>query len=454
MASTAALWWLCLGAPATLAEGRPDAGQAPGGWGEATEVRSAERETRKPTATNAGAGAARSGTRKVVKSKAGRGTTEPMNVALGYAIGGDAARTVFSLELGSPTDYGTRSLANPPRVILDLPETEFRLADGAGRAGKGLITAFRFGLIEAGKSRVVIDTAGPVRVERAELSLGEAGEAFRLEIELVSTTAGELAAAELAEAALNLKPTFPEPKPVPRTDPPERPVIVVDAGHGGIDSGASGSKIAEKDLVLAVALRIERTLRETRGYDVIMTRTKDVFVSLDERVDVARRHAADLFVSVHADSLARREAARTVRGATVYTLADQASDELTRQVADKENAVDLLAGLPMSRVADDQVRDILIDLMRRETLSFASQFRESLLSELRGGVLLSRDPRRSGPFKVLKQPSSPAVLVELGYISNAEDERIMMKPEWQARVASSVVRAVREHFRQRLAARR
>ncbi len=442
------------------AEGRSEPSRSVRGWSGSTEVRPTP-EARpsvdgKAGATVSGGGTARSSRRNGAggKSKSGAGTPEPANVVLGHEIGGDTALTSFGLWLGGPADFHVRSLSDPPRVILDLPETQFRLAEGAGREGKGLIEAFRFGLIEAGKSRVVIDTTGPVRVTRAELILAQAGEAFRLEIELAPTTAGEMAGAELAEAALNLKPMIPDPKPMPRIELPARPVIVVDAGHGGIDSGASGSRIAEKDLVLAVAQHVERALKEARAYDVVMTRTKDVFVSLDERVAIARAHNADLFVSVHADSLASREAARSVRGATVYTLADQATDELTRQEADKENAVDLLAGLPVSTAADDQVRDILLDLMRRETSIFSGQFRESLISELRTGVLLSRDPRRSGPFKVLRQPSSPAVLVELGYISNVEDERIMMKPQWQSKVAAAVAHAVREHFQQRLAQRR
>jgi len=454
-----ALWSVSAGAGGAVAEERQEAsGRVGGGRVGGTEVR-ATSEPARPDAGKPGSGpgsSARAAKRSGAggKGKSGVGPPEPVNAVVGYVVEGDAALTQLKFWLGGPTEFHVRSLANPFRVILDLPETQFRLNEGAGRTSKGLVQAFRFGLIEAGKSRIVIDTAGPVRVSRAELMLSEAGEAFRLEIELAPTTASELVAAELAEAALNLRPTFPETKPEPRSELPARPVIVVDAGHGGIDSGALGSLIAEKDLVLSVAQHVERVLKQARTYEVIMTRTQDVFVSLDERVALARAHNADLFVSVHADSLASRDAARVVRGATIYTLADQASDELTRRVADKENAVDLLAGLSVSTVADDQVRDILLDLMRRETQAFSNQFRETLLSELRSGVLLSRDPRRSGPFRVLRQPSSPAVLVELGYISNAEDERIMMNPEWQSKVASAVARAVSEHFRQRYAQRR
>jgi N-acetylmuramoyl-L-alanine amidase len=440
--------------------GRAHAEQGTGlAWGGSTEIRLApsNSDARERPQANRPAIEDRRKRAKPTPAKASAIAIRPVNAVIDYAIEGDGTHTVLHFDLGSPTEVHARSLANPPRVIVDLPETEFHLPPEAGQQGVGLVRVFRFGLIEAGKSRIVIETSGPVTIDRAEVVLPEASRAFRLEIELSPTTAEQLAAAELAEAALNLTPTLlpdPEPRPAPRTVVPERPVIVIDAGHGGIDPGASGSRIAEKDLVLSVARHIEKALKAGRGYDVIMTRTSDVYVALDERVAIANRSNADLFVSVHADSIPGLEAAKHVRGATVYTLAEHASDDLTRRVAAKENAADLLAGLPANTVSDTMVRGILLDLMWRETLGYATEFRESLLKQLKSSVLLSRDPRRSGPFRVLRNPSAPAVLVELGYISNAEDERIMMKPDWQSKVATGVVRAIDEHFRRRLTARR
>lgn len=452
---------VALAAVALVGQGRAQQG-AVSPWGGTTEIQhapSADVTASMPTGGSMptrSAGPRRAVTPGAAIDRASAAAVAPVNAVLGYAIDGDAARTVLSFDLASPVEVHARSLANPPRVIVDLPEAEFHLPAGAGQHGRGLVRVFRYGLIEAGKSRVVIETSGPVTIDRAELVLPDAGGAFRLEIELFPTTAEQLAAAELAEAALNLRPTIPdaEPLPVPRAGAPERPVIVVDAGHGGIDPGASGAQIVEKDLVLAVAQHIEKSLKATRRYDVVMTRTADVYVALDERVAIAQRSNADLFVSVHADSIPGQEAAKQVRGATVYTLSEHASDDLTRRVAAKENASDLLAGLPSSTVSDTMVRGILLDLMWRETLGYAAEFREGLLKHLKSNVLLSRDPRRSGPFKVLRNPGSPAVLVELGYISNPEDERIMMRTDWQSKVARGVVRAVDEHFGRRLAARR
>jgi N-acetylmuramoyl-L-alanine amidase len=379
----------------------------------------------------------------------------PANAVVGATIEHDDARTVMAFDLGGPVEASVRSLSNPPRVIVDLPETEFRLPEEARSQASGLVKAYRYGLIDQGKSRIVIDTTDPVRVDRSEVVLAEAGGAFRLEIVMAKVTERELAAVELAEAVRSIEPSaMVEAETKGRSGPPPRPVIVVDPGHGGIDPGALGSQSSEKDLVLAVSRQIERALLATGRYEVAMTRNRDVFVSLDERVAMSRRLSADLFLSVHADSAPSRDRAPAIRGATIYTLAEQASDDLVRQKAEKENSVDLLAGLPASTIADDQVRNILLDLMRRETQSFATDFRQTLVSSLRDRVLLARDPMRSGPFKVLRQAGSPAVLLELGYISNADDERIMQQPDWQARVASSIVRAIDAHFRDRTAARR
>ena len=447
------------------AQSPEDASAAIGGWGGGTEVHPAGAAPPKPrlrappSSSPAKAPADpirhRAGGRRSTAASADHGSAAAANAVIGYQAAGDRDRTALQFSLVGPTDLQARSLSNPPRVIVDLPETTFRLPPGTGQSGHGLVTAFRYGLIEAGKSRIVIDTAGPAKVARAEVVLADAGSAFTLELELVPTSERELAAIEIAEAALTFRPVFPDDGPgAPRAGLPARPVVVVDAGHGGIDSGASGSRVAEKDLTLAVARHIEKALASTARYEVIMTRDRDVFVSLDERVAISRRHHADLFVSIHADSLPNREAAgRVVRGATVYTLAEQASDDLTRRVADKENAVDLLAGLPVSMSADDQVRDILLDLMRRESLGFAADFRQLLIGEMGNRILLSHNPKRSGPFKVLRQPASPSVLVELGYVSNLDDERVMMQPDWQAKLAAAVARSVDAHFRRRTVAR-
>ncbi|MDX2288086.1 MAG: N-acetylmuramoyl-L-alanine amidase [Hyphomicrobiaceae bacterium] len=363
----------------------------------------------------------------------------------------DGGRTRFGLILSHGVPVEVFSLANPYRVVIDLPEVQFDLPAEAGRRGKGLVTAYRFGLFAADKSRMVLDTGGPVLIEEARMVALPDG-SVRLELAFVGTDPATFGGGTGASRQA----------PRPQRDQPRekstgsRPVIVVDPGHGGIDPGTLGQGATyEKDIVLAVGLKLTAALAETGRYEVHLTRDSDVFVSLDDRLALSAERGADLFISLHADALADSNFARHVRGATVYTLSERASDELARRMAEKENSADLVAGLSVATgEAADDVRDILIDLMKRETANFSSDFSTALVSRMKEAVKLSRDPRRSAAFKVLKQTNTPSVLLELGYLSNPEDERTMLTTKWQRDMASSIARAVEDYFARRLAGAR
>ena len=232
-----------------------------------------------------------------------------------------------------------------------------------------------------------------------------------------------------------------------------RPVIVIDPGHGGVDPGAIGPRVAgqtpvlEKNVVLTVGKLLAAALLSTGRYDVVLTRSGDTFVPLDQRAGQSRRLGADLFVSLHADSVAVHTNAQAVRGASVYSLSDEASDEQARLLAEKENAADQAGGMPAAAKFDqDQVRNILVDLMRRETAEFSTTFRATVVAELARHIAMAREPQRAAAFRVLKQTEVPSVLIELGYMSNVQDQKLLQSAAWQSQVAGSIATAIDRFF--------
>ncbi len=224
---------------------------------------------------------------------------------------------------------------------------------------------------------------------------------------------------------------------------------MLDPGHGGIDNGtraASGEQ--EKSIVLEFSLLLRDQIEKTGKYRVVMTRTDDSFVPLAERVAIARQRQAGLFVSIHADALARGDG--DAQGATIYTLSDRASDAAAARLAESENGSDAIAGLDLSAEPDD-VADILFDLARRETKTFSVQFARGLVTEMRNATRMHKDPMRSAGFRVLKAPDVPSVLVELGYVSNRGDLKSLTSEAWRNRTAASIAKAIDTYFATRVA---
>jgi N-acetylmuramoyl-L-alanine amidase len=222
-----------------------------------------------------------------------------------------------------------------------------------------------------------------------------------------------------------------------------RPVIVLDPGHGGVDSGARGlGGVQEKSLVFGFCAELKRQLDATKRYAIVMTRDGDQYVDLDDRVAIARKANASLFISVHADTLSEDA---NVSGSTVYTVADRASDAEAARIAARENAADRGLG-GGGRLDNPNVADILFDLKRRETRTYAHLFSRGLVDNLRGAAKLNHPPERSAGFVVLKAPEFPSVLVELGYLSNAQDIQSLASPEWRAKAAAAMVKAIDAFF--------
>ena len=370
-------------------------------------------------------------------------------VATDVRVGGDDRQTRFVVDLSEKIDVAAFTLADPYRVVIDLPQVTFKLPAQAGEHGRGLVKAFRFGLIMQGGSRIVLDTKGPVRVDKAFALAAAAGQPARLVLDLSATDRDSfLRNITMQDRSLRLSSkTSLSPAPEVTADP--RPLIVVDPGHGGIDSGTkSGSGQDEKDIVLAFGLILRDKLVKTGKYRVEMTRSDDTFIPLDERVRFARANKASLFVSIHADSIPRSEG--QAEGASVYTLSPHASDAEAARLAEAENKSDVIAGVDLSTESND-VANILIDLAQRETKAFSLQFARDLVGEFKATTRLHVRPLKSAGFIVLKAPDVPSVLVELGYMSTKDDLVHLMSTEWRSRTADSVVHAVDTFFAPRMA---
>jgi N-acetylmuramoyl-L-alanine amidase len=334
------------------------------------------------------------------------------------------------------------ALADPYRVVVDLPEVHFVLPEMAGTTGRGIVSAFRYGFISTGKSRVVLDVTGPVAIDRQYTMPAANGQPARLVVDLVPTTRAKFEAAakayrdshETAMAATS------ETQPEGAAD---LPLVVLDPGHGGIDIGAKGDHgTQEKDVVLAFARILGDKLVATHRYRVSYTRKDDSFIALGDRVKVARDQHAALFVSIHANSFP----GDSVRGAIVYTVSDEASDKMAADLAKSENQSDALAGIDIDQGDSDQVKDILLDLTRRETHNFGISFAQALVRNLGSATRMFKVPHQQAGFKVLEAPDVPSALLELGYLTNADDEKLLKSAEWQESVADAMVGAIDQYF--------
>jgi N-acetylmuramoyl-L-alanine amidase len=354
--------------------------------------------------------------------------------------------TRFVIDMNEPVEYTIFLLSDPYRVVIDLPEVEWRLRPGQELEGLGQITGYRYGLFRPGNSRIVLDMLGPIDLRASKYLPANGGSNHRLVIDLAGTT----------EDIFRSKAGWPERKTAlqaPSVAPPliqrgprdrnSKRIIVIDPGHGGVDSGAIGkSGTYEKKAVLAVAKVLKETLEKSSKYKVFLTRADDRFLELKERVNIAREKKADLFISLHADSIEKKP---KVRGASVYTLDENASDKEAAALAQKENRSDLIAGVDLAGESDE-VTNILIDLAQRETMNHSVLFARALMPNLGKTTKLVGNTHRFAGFRVLKAPDVPSVLIEMGYLSNATDEKNLGSKTWRKQVSGSIEGAIEHYF--------
>jgi N-acetylmuramoyl-L-alanine amidase len=372
-------------------------------------------------------------------------------------VAGDDRRTRFILELDRKVELKAFALANPNRVVVDIPQVTFQLPAGVGEASRGLVKAFRYGLVMPGGSRIVMDLKRPAKIDKAYVLEAENGQPPKLIVELTATDRTAFMQGIAAENRKAVAAAIPETTATAPAPPPPsadandtRPVVVIDPGHGGIDQGAqTESGEAEKAIVLDFAMALRAHIEKSGKYRVVMTRDSDTFIPLAERVKIARQHKAALFLSIHADALPRGEG--DAQGATVYTLSDTASDAEAAKLAEAENRADLIAGIDLTE-EPAEVADILIDLARRETKTFSNRFARSLVKEMKTVARLHKNPLKSAGFRVLKAPDVPSVLLELGYVSNKADLQLLVSDSWRSRTVGSVAQAVELFFGKRVVA--
>jgi len=363
---------------------------------------------------------------------------------IGHAIhlvpGNDSQSAGLVIDLTREAVTRFEVLENPDRLVIDLEGVVFPgSAALASTKGQGPVSAWRAGLVFLGQSRIVLDLAKPAIVERIDV-VRQAG-VPRLVVQVHTTDRARFAErAAVDRAKRSDARNKAQSEGTPPRDAKAKPLLVIDPGHGGIDPGASGLKgEAEKDIVLAVAKAMKAIIEQDGRIEVQLTREDDRFIALGERVAFGRARGAALFVSLHADSLSGE---KDVRGASVYTLSDRASDANAARAAEKENRADLLAGVDVTEEQREGVDDILFDLARRETRLFSQIVARRSVAALESGSRVHKTPLRSAGFRVLRAPDMPSILVELGYLSNPDDLAALSSDAGRNQLAKSLGRAL------------
>ncbi|TNE62028.1 MAG: N-acetylmuramoyl-L-alanine amidase [Alphaproteobacteria bacterium] len=366
----------------------------------------------------------------------------------GARFGLNGKVTRFVLDVSEKTEPSIFMLADPYRVVIDLPEADWKAAGTV--ATTGAVGGFRHGLFMPGTYRIVLDLEEPAVVKTTFQLPPKAGYGHRMVVDLEATSRSSFMAAVTAS-----KKAIPEPRsqtaevftPKPKVRGAKR-VVMLDAGHGGPDPGNLGViGVHEKVIVLNLVKAMKAELERTGRYEVRLTRDRDIFYPVRERFRIARRNHADLFISVHADSISNKN----TKGGSVYNLSEVASDREAGRLAARENKSDVIAGVNLD-VVDDEVSGILIDLAQRETMNFSAQFAEMLVAELNGqGVPMLPRGHRYANLGVLKAPDIPSVLLEAGYLTNESNAKFLNSNDGRRKISRAVVKAVDKYFEQMVA---
>lgn len=360
-------------------------------------------------------------------------------------IVGDRARTRIVMEFDRKPEIEVRYIAKPDRIVVDLPSTVFTFPE-ADLQARGLFRDIRYGSMDVDSARLVLTAERPARLVGSEVMANEDGKGYRLVLDAEMVTAQDFEKLVASQAWNGGEQTTAATRG-DRVGGSEQAspgafVIAIDAGHGGIDAGAAGAatKTAEKEITLAFAKALKERLKSETGIEAFLVREGDEFLSLSERVTIARQRGANLLISFHADTLGQNN----IRGATVYTISDKASDRMAADLAERENHSDAVGGVNLS-AEPAEVSDILLDLTRRETQAFSISLADAVVKSFEGQVALINNPHRYAGFRVLQAHDVPSILLEIGFLSNKDDEKLLLDPAWRAKIADLLAAAIRRY---------
>ena len=374
-----------------------------------------------------------------------------------------SSKTRFLIGLDQDVAYTVSALPNPNRVVIDIPDVAVRLPPDPGPNPIGLVKSVRSGQTAKGQTKVIIEVTEPVVIDKTKIDKAAGGEGFHLSVDIIpaesiaKSAKRPLKSQPYALGAAGIQP----PLPIPARRPKEtaktayKPTIVIDPGHGGHDTGAMKHGAVEKDVVLAFAKVLRDKIEKTGRYKVLMTRDTDVFIPLDERRAFGEKHKAALFIAVHADY-----AKTSARGATIYSLRESVAKSLKRS-AKGEVSEHLLSDSELAAVRKangdknaSTVRNILADFAGREvetTRERTSIFTRSVIEHMGESTNLRTKPDQQAAFRVLKTAQFPSVLIELAYVTNKEDAKLLQSDAWRGKVADSITTAVENYFTHHLA---
>lgn len=393
-----------------------------------------------------------------------------MTVLCCLSANADAAVLIKNMRLGNQTDgarivldmdksvnYRVFLLNDPKRVVVDLADAEIKALQT--KFSNQVVSQTRVGRMSGNDKRIVMELSRPATIKKAFIIAPQSGQGWRLVIDLVMATNQQFAGKIGNRYAMTNDTKFApkeekssggwfgfsssDSKADANAKINRKRIVVLDPGHGGKDPGAIGAygKTYEKNITLAMGRELKQILQK-KGYIVYLTRDRDIFIPLRQRIKIAQKYRADLFMSLHADSAQNRSAT----GLSVYTLSDTASDKEAAALAERENKADIIGGIDLGGNTKE-VNDILISLSQTDTRNKSSKYATYLVQEMAKSVKVLKNTHRFAGFAVLKAPDVPAVLLEMGYLSNRTEEANLKTQSYRKKLGEAAARAIDRYFK-------